>query len=161
MRTILRSLAVGLVVLVVPSVSLAATRVTYQAGSEQQVLVLLNQIRRQHGLGGLAFSTPLRASARGHSADMLVNGYFDHDSPSGAWDARIARYLQSPMVGEDIARGTGPAGSPARIVSQWMQSPGHRRTILTSGFRLVGLGIASGTFQGVRGAVMATADFAA
>jgi uncharacterized protein YkwD len=157
MRTILRSLLVSLVVLAVPSVGHAATRVSYQAGSEQQVLVLLNQIRRQHGLGVLAPSAPLRSAARGHSADMLLNDYFDHNSLSEAWDARVSRYLKSSLVGETIARGRASTGSPAGIVSQWMRSALHRRVILTAGFRLVGIGVASGT----PGAVMATADFAA
>ena len=154
MRTIL---LVSFVLLAVPSAGLAATRVSYQAGSEQQVLLLLNQIRRQHGLGPLAASAPLRSAARGHSADMLVNSYFDHNSPGEAWDARISHYLRSALVGETIARGSASTGSPAGIVSQWMRSAFHRRVILTAGFRLVGIGVASGT----PGAVMATADFAA
>jgi uncharacterized protein YkwD len=156
MRTILRSLLVGLALLAVPSVAQAATRVSYQAGAEQQVLILLNQIRRQHGLGPLAFSTPLRAAARGHTADMLQNGYFDHNSPTEAWDARVSRYVTSATVGETIARGRGTTGSPAGIVYQWMHSALHRRVILNAALRFVGVGVASGA----PGAVMATADFA-
>jgi uncharacterized protein YkwD len=157
MRTILRSLLVSVAVLAVPAVSQAATRVTYQSGSEQQVLLLLNQIRRQHGLGALALSTPLRSAARGHSADMLQNGYFDHNSATESWDARVSRYLKSSTMGETIARGRGATASAAGVVSQWMRSTPHRRVILTAGFRLVGIGIAMGA---VDGTVMATGDFA-
>ncbi|MDX6628235.1 MAG: hypothetical protein QOH00_481 [Gaiellales bacterium] len=157
MRTILRSLLVSLAVLVAPATSQAATTIAYQAGSEQQVLMLLNQIRRQHGLGMLALSAPLRTAARGHSADMLQGGYFDHDSLNEGWDARISRYLRSSLIGETIARGGGPTGSPSAMVNQWMHSALHRRVILTAGFRLVGIGIATGA----PGSVMATADFAA
>jgi uncharacterized protein YkwD len=160
MRTIARSLLASLVVLIVPAVGQAA-KVSLQADSEQQVLVLLNQIRQQRALGNLALSTPLRAAARAHSADMLQNGYFDHDSPSETWDTRISRYLRSPMIGENIAWGTGSYGSPEGIVSQWMHSPPHRRIILSAGLHRVGLGIVAGTFDGAPGAVMATADFAA
>jgi uncharacterized protein YkwD len=157
MRTTLRSLLVSLALLAVPSVGQAAVRVTYQATSEQQVLLLLNQIRRQHGLGTLTFSTPLRSAARGHTADMLINDYFDHDSAREAWDARVSQYVESSAIGETIARGSGATGSPAGIVSQWMHSASHRRVILNSGLRLVGIGVATGP----PGAVMATADFAA
>ena len=157
MRTAIRSLLVSLAALAVPCVAQAATRVSYQAGSEQQVLVLLNQIRRQHGLPALAFSTPLRAAARGHSADMLQKGYFDHNSPAEAWDTRILGYVTSSTVGETIARGRGSSGSPAGIVNQWMHSTLHRHVILNGGLRFVGIGVAVGT----PGAVMATADFAA
>ena len=157
MQTAIRSLLVSLAALAVPCVAQAATRVSYQAGSEQQVLVLLNQIRRQHGLPALAFSTPLRAAARGHSADMLQKGYFDHNSPAEAWDTRILGYVTSSTVGETIARGRGSSGSPAGIVNQWMHSVLHRHVILNGGLRFVGIGVAVGT----PGAVMATADFAA
>lgn len=156
MRTTLRSLLLSLAVLAVPCVGQAATRVSYQAGSEQQVLILLNQIRRDHGLSILALSTTLRTAARGHSADMLQNDYFDHNSPTEGWDARVSRYVQSSTIGETIARGGGSTGSPAGIVNQWMRSVPHRRVILNPGLRLVGIGVATGT----PGAVMATADFA-
>ena len=157
MRTTLPSLLVSLAVLAVPSVGRAAApRVAFQAGSEQQVLIMLNQIRRDHGLSALAFSTPLRTAARGHSADMLQNGYFDHDSPGEGWDARVSHYVKSSTVGETIAQGHGFTGSPAGIVSQWMRSVQHRRIILNADLRLVGIGVASGA----PGAVMATADFA-
>jgi uncharacterized protein YkwD len=160
MRTIARSLLVTLVVLAVPSAGQAA-KVSYQADSEQQVLMLLNQIRQRHALGSLVLSTPLRSAARAHSADMLQNGYFDHDSPGERWDTRIARYVRSVVIGENIAWGTGSYGSPEGLVDQWMRSPPHRRVILTAGLHRVGLGIATGTFGGTPGAVVATADFAA
>jgi uncharacterized protein YkwD len=73
----------------------------------------------------------------------------------------MSRYLESPLTGETIARGLGLSGSPAALVSQWMRSPAHRAVILAPGMRRVGLGIAIGTFNGMRNVVMATADFAA
>jgi uncharacterized protein YkwD len=161
MRKILLSLLVSLAILVVPTVSQAAGKASYRASSEQQVLVLLNEIRQQHGLSNLSLSTQLRNAARAHSADMLQNKYFDHDSPSEAWNVRVSRYLKSSLTGENIAWGSGSSGSPAGIVSQWMHSAPHRAIILTASLHRVGLGIATGTFDGTPGAVMATADFAA
>jgi uncharacterized protein YkwD len=161
MRKTLLSLVATLAILTAPAVSQAASKVTYQAGSEQQVLVLLNQIRAQHGLGPLTASAPLRTAARAHSANMLQRSYFDHNGPDGTWDARIARSLKSPLTGETIAWGSGSYGSAAGIVDMWMHSPPHRAIILTAGLHRVGLGLALGTFSGTPGAVMATADFAA
>jgi uncharacterized protein YkwD len=162
MRKILLSLAVSCsLVAVVPAISQAATTSSRRAGDEQQVLVLLNQIRQQHGLTAFMPSSQLRSAARGHSADMLQRGYFEHNSPGEAWDARIARYLESPLVGEDIAWGQGSYGTPEGIVSQWMHSPTHRAIILTASLHRIGLGLATGTYDGAIGAVMATADFAA
>ena len=159
MRSAVRALVVCLALLV-PGVSEAGTSAP-EPGSEQQVLVLLNQIRQQHHLTGLTLSAPLRTAAREHSLDMLRNAYFDHDSPGETSDDRISRYLKSTLTGEDIAFGIGPFGSPAGLVAQWMRSPEHRAVILMPGMRRVGLGIALGTFGTRRNTVMATADFAA
>ena len=161
MRKILQSLLVSVAILAVPAVSQAAGRASRKAAGEQQVLVLLNEIRAQHGLSGFSASIPLRSAARAHSADMLANDYFDHDSPSEAWDVRIYRYVKSPLIGENIAWGTGSYGTPEGIVSQWMHSATHRHIILTAGLHKVGLALTAGTFEGNAGAVMATADFSA
>jgi uncharacterized protein YkwD len=161
MRRTLQSLIVSIAVLLVPAVSQAATKTSHGASSEQQVLSLLNDIRQQHGLSAFTANAQLRNAARAHSTDMLRNGYFEHDGPNETWDARIARYLDSPLTGEDIAWGQGSYGSPAGIVSQWMHSATHRAIILTAGLHRVGLGLVAGTFNGSTGAVIATADFAA
>ena len=143
----------------VPAVGQAAGKVSYSGSSESRVLTLLNEIRSDHGLAKLAPSRALRSAARSHSADMLTRGYFEHDGPSESWDKRVRRYLKSPLVGENIAWGTGRYGSPEGIVKLWMNSPPHRRIILTPELRRVGLGVATGTFKGAHGAFMATADF--
>ena len=161
MRSLLAGIVVAIALLAVPAIGQSAGSVSYQAGTEQQVLALLNQIRAQHGLGALSASAQLRSAARAHSADMLQRGYFDHDSRGETWEARIARYLRSPLVGENIAMAQGPNGSAAGIVGQWMRSGPHRAIILNAGLHRVGLGLALGVFNGTPGAVMATADFAA
>jgi uncharacterized protein YkwD len=146
MSTLCRLLA-GLAILVAPAASQAGT-ISYQPGSEQQVLALLNQIRQQHRLARLTLSTPLRGVARAHSLDMLQNGYFDHtaDETSGT-------------RGETIAWGVGSYGTPAGLVGQWMRSAPHRAVILAPDMRRVGIGVALGTFGTTRNAVLATADF--
>jgi uncharacterized protein YkwD len=161
MRKILQSSLFLLVVLAcIPAVGQAAPRAAYQGSSESQVLTLLNDIRHERGLSTLSGSSALRGSAREHSSDMLARGYFEHDSPNEAFDKRIRRYLASPLVGEDLAWGTGSYGTPAGIVRMWMHSPTHRHIILMPSLHRVGLGIATGTFKGLPDAVMATADFA-
>ena len=144
----------------VPAVGQAATRTTATSSSESQVVVLLNDIRLEHGLGKLAANVRLRSAAREHSADMLKRSYFAHDSPTESFDKRIRRHLASALVGEDIAWGTGSYGSPAGIVKMWMHSPAHRRIILMPQLRRIGLGVATGRFEGSSRAVIATADFA-
>ena len=162
MRKILQSSLLLLVVLVcVPAVSQAAGKASYSGSTERSVLALLNDIRHEHGLPAFVASNALRGAAREHSSDMLSRGYFEHDSSKESFDRRIRRFLKSPLVGENIAWGTGKYASAEGIVSLWMHSPPHRRIILMSSLRRVGLGVATGSFQGNPGAVMATADFSA
>jgi uncharacterized protein YkwD len=155
------SLLATFVILAVPSLGQAAVKSSKQAAGEQQVLVLLNGIRQQHGLTPFTANTQLRNAARFHSADMLQKGYFEHNSPNQAWDARVRNYLNASLIGEDIAWGTGSYSTPEGIVSAWMHSAPHRAVILTADLHRIGIGLATGTFQGSPGAAMATADFAA
>ena len=152
MRSLLRGLLVGFAILIVPAASEAGT-ISYQSGSEQQVLTLINQIRQQHRLARLTLSTPLRGVARAHSLDMLQNAYFDHAADDAASTAG------GSLSGETIAWGVGSYGTPSGLVGQWMRSAPHRALILTPGLRRVGIGIALGTFGSMRNAVVATADF--
>jgi len=160
MRRILQSSLLLLVALLcVPAAGQAAGKASYSGSTENRVLELLNDIRHEHGLSPFVASRALRGAAREHSADMLTRGYFEHNSPKESFDKRIRRFLKSPLVGENIAWGTGRYASADGIVSLWMHSPGHRHIILMSSLHRVGLGVAKGSFQGNHGAVMATADF--
>jgi uncharacterized protein YkwD len=154
------SLVLLVALALVPALAVAAGRQSYAASSESRVLVLLNHIREAHGLSALLPSNALRGAAREHSSDMLQHGYFRHDSTTESFDKRIRRHYASPLVGENIAWGTGSYGTPEGLVSLWMHSPEHRHIILMSSLHRIGLGIAMGSFKGVPGAVMATADFA-
>jgi uncharacterized protein YkwD len=160
MRKILQSSLLLLVVLVcLPAASQAAGKASYSGSTERGVLVLLNDIRHQHGLPAFVASTALRGAAREHSSDMLARGYFEHDGPAESFDKRIRRFLESPLVGENIAWGTGKYASAEGIVDLWMHSPTHRHIILMPALHRVGLGVATGSFKGNPGAAMATADF--
>ena len=158
-KTLQGSWFILIALLCIPAAGQASNRASYSSSSESQVLLLLNGIRHQHGLPALAGSAALRGAAREHSADMLRRGYFEHDSPGESFDKRIHRYLASPLVGENIAWGTGSYGTPPGIVRMWMHSPAHRQIILMPALHRVGLGVATGSFQGADTAVMATADF--
>jgi uncharacterized protein YkwD len=153
------SLFVLVALVCVPVTSQAATRSSFSASTESQVVVLLNTIRLEHGLSTLESSMALRDAARSHSSDMLVHGYFEHNSPNEDYGRRIRRYLKSSLVGENIAWGTGSYGTAAGIVNLWMHSAPHRRIILLASLHRVGLGIATGSFRGAAGTFMTTADF--
>jgi uncharacterized protein YkwD len=65
-------------------------------------------------------------------------------------------------VGENLYYGSGPLGTPRRVVRGWMESPGHRAALLEPRFVEVGIGVAQGRPDQDRPpGVLATAVFGA
>jgi uncharacterized protein YkwD len=116
-------------------------------------LCLMNAQRRKHGLPPLTTDAILARASRGHSADMVKRSYFAHNSPEGRTVVdrlRSARYIPKGRgwtVGENLAWGSGPLGSPRAIVQAWLDSPGHRKNLLSPRYSAVGLGIVHGNPQ--------------
>ena len=129
----------------------------FSRASESRILSAMNQVRAANGLGPLRPNGKLHTAARAHSGDMMRRGYFGH----GAFGRRMSGFgVRAPVVGENLAWGTGAAAGAMTIVQEWLASPEHRANLLRPGFRLVGVGSAIGTFVGRPGAVVVTADFA-
>jgi uncharacterized protein YkwD len=134
------------------------------------VLVKLNQIRRAHGLVPLTLNPELSAAAAQHTNEMLVDGYFAHNSADGSvfWK-RIQHYYpsdqyQSWSVGENLLWSAGSLNA-TRALDLWMKSPEHRTNILTARWREIGIAAqikqnAPGAFGGYSVTVVAT-DFGA
>ncbi len=133
------------------------------AKARAATLCLLNQQRRAHGLRPLHNDTRLQRAASGYSGEMVRLDFFDHTAPDGTtFDRRIvaAGYKRFSALAENIAWGAGSLATPARIVRDWMHSPGHRRNILDRRLRDIGIGIAPGAPLAVRGhAATYTTDF--
>ena len=117
---------------------------------DRALLCLVNAERTSRGLRALRTNRLLRRAALAHSRDMVRRRYFAHDSPSGADVVdRVRRTGFIPRsgswaIGENLAFGTGPLGTPASIVRSWMGSPGHRANILQKRFREIGIGTVRG-----------------
>jgi uncharacterized protein YkwD len=118
---------------------------------------LVNATREQHGLPTLHSSARLNAAADRHSADMVARGYFAHVTPDGRSvtdRVRETGYLSGAgdwAIDEDIGWGTGSASSPASIFRAFMDSPPHRRIILSREFREIGVGVSPGVPVGGSG----------
>jgi uncharacterized protein YkwD len=139
------------------SVVSGASAVAFSRSSEKGIISAMNHVRVEHGLAPLRLSAKLHAAARAHSADMMRRGYFGH----GSMGRRISRFeIEAPVVGENLAWGTGSYGTAKVIVQEWLVSPEHRANLLRPGFRAVGVGSAVGRFVDRSGATVVTADFA-
>lgn len=105
-----------------------------------QVLGLVNQERRAAGLRPLRLNPLLNASAQAHSQDMALNDFFSHQGSNGSKIAnRIAATgYRAFTYGENIAAGQA---SPESVMQAWMASPGHRKNILRSTVKEMGVGL--------------------
>ena len=143
-------------------VALAKVPRSTHTSPEQRVLELINKQRARHGLKALKSDGSLITIARRHSKDMVHRNYFSHTSKSGTHPSdRIASAGGRGAIGEDLAWGSGSYASPSAIVKLWMNSPPHRRVLLAKDLKYVGIGRATGRFQGTSGAAVFTADFSA
>lgn len=109
---------------------------------EQQVVDLVNNIRRQNGLPELTHNWELSRVARYKSQDMCDYRYFSHTSPVyGSPFTMIRNFgVSYRTAGENIAKGQK---TPQAVVSGWMNSSGHRANILNASFTAIGVGYVS------------------
>jgi uncharacterized protein YkwD len=113
-------------------------------------LCLLNVQRRSHHERALRFNHKLALAGVRHARDMVDKQYFSHDAPSGQdFVQRIMNTDYVPassrwFLGENLAWGSQEQSTPRMIVRAWMASPGHRRNILTRGFREIGIAVVPG-----------------
>ena len=108
---------------------------------EQAARAKINALRAQNGIRPLRVSRTLTRSASSYAKYMLRSGYFGHQST-----IRGPRRYRS--LGEIILLHRGLHGQPGTAVKYWSRSSGHRAVMLSSKYSLVGVGKASGYFQG-------------
>lgn len=108
-----------------------------------EMLAGVNELRRKAGAPPLKLNPDLQQAAQEHAQDMLARGFFDHKSPSGTTvreRSRRAGY-EWRSIGENIAEGQT---SVDEVLTTWMGSPGHRKNLLHSDFRELGIGLVTG-----------------
>jgi uncharacterized protein YkwD len=130
-------------------------------GTERRIVKLINSYRARNGRPRVQASGRLNRVADRHSRAMLAHDFFAHASRNGTAAAtRVRRSSRARSVGENIAFiGAGQRRAAGRVVSMWINSPGHRAVLLNSSYRRIGVGRRAGFLGGNRGAAF-TADFA-
>ncbi len=137
---------------------------------EKLVHILTNEQRINHGLSELTLDPEISEIGRSHSYDMASRNYFSHETPEGvdpSGRAEIAGYSCQKMVGLSIYSGLAENIFQGNLydkyytingiitsydwntnekiaiaaVDGWMESPGHRKNILTEMFDREGIGI--------------------
>jgi len=138
---------------------------------EEEVLVLLNAYRAEHGLAPLTLKEDLQSSARYKSTSMLQVDYFAHINPHleylsfGEMMQYIFSYTQYVKMGENLFAARGKDNSTAAVIMEgWKNSPTHNAAMLSPDYQFVGIGIVtsvtSGPFYQGRYVTLATQHFA-
>jgi uncharacterized protein YkwD len=115
---------------------------------------LIDGTRRDHGLRSVQSDGKLTDVADSHASDMVKRRYFSHVTPAGTdpFD-RLRKIGWTPKdkawwAGEILVLGTGTSSSPQRLVGAWLNSPPHRRILLSSEATEVGIGVSRNTPEG-------------
>lgn len=122
--------------------------------AEEEMVRLVNQERRQHGLAPVRFDAELQEVARAHSEEMWQRGYFAHVSPvTGTPTDRLREAgIEYRSAGENLAL----APSVQIAHRGLMRSDGHRANILSPTFSRIGVG----AITTPTGSTMFTQEFA-
>ncbi|UVI31678.1 CAP domain-containing protein [Paenibacillus spongiae] len=109
----------------------------------QEIVRLVNEERAKQGLSALTENGDLSRVALFKSQDMRDQGYFSHDSPSygSPFDMMKAFNINYSYAGENIAAGQT---TPQDVMNSWMNSPGHRKNIMSPDFTEIGIGYCTG-----------------
>ena len=141
----------------VESVNLAhkfLNRLTNKISLKKEVLNLVNKERAAQGLKPLTLNKELSRVATLKSKDMNDKNYFDHTSPTygSPFDMMKTFNISYKAAGENIAMGQR---TPSEVMTDWMNSSGHRANILNSNFTELGVGI----YKGANGTIYWTQMF--
>ena len=135
---------------------------------EQEIHTLVNRERRNNGLSPLDWNSILARVARGHSQDMVSRKYFSHYSPEGrdfSYRYEQEGFVCSIRVGDTVVQGgenifqnnlydrimvmngvkrydwNSLTHLAETTVQGWMNSPGHRKNILSPFWKTEGIGV--------------------
>ncbi len=105
------------------------------------VLTALNKFRTANGLTRLNFDRRLATAANGHARAMAKSDFFSHTGANGSRISKRVSDVGYPwrLVAENIAAGMQ---SGTEAVDVWIDSPGHRKNMLTAGLTHAGIGYA-------------------
>src|SRR3989344_2370851 len=122
-------------------------RAFFAALSQEFINSQVNSERERIAVLPLSTNSLLAEAARMKAEDMIARDYFSHRDLSGnlpwMWFNRVGyRYA---AAGENLAIDFSDSNA---LVRAWLNSPTHAEIIRNGTFRDIGIGIASGDFQG-------------
>jgi uncharacterized protein YkwD len=136
------ALAAGALSSAVPAMGAVTTA---QRAGQAELLVELNAARERHGLAPLTLSRILNRPARAHSAYLARVGKLTHTGQDGKpFYVRLYRagYSRRKAVAENLGMAGGCSTDLSKtMVEMWLDSPGHRRNLLSPRYSKVGIAL--------------------
>ncbi len=110
------------------------------------VVGLVNQERIERGLNSLTVNDRLQTAAQWKAEDMIEKDYWEHfHNGKSPWAWMNEAGYDYMDAGENLAIDF----SELELVHQaWMNSPTHKENIINPKYKEIGIGIASGDFEG-------------
>lgn len=132
---------VGLVPVSADTVYSVSVKTNEKYTMAYQTLTLINKERTKRGLSSLTMDKDMLDAAMQRAAEISIA--FSHDRPDGS--SFFDDFEWEFIAAENIAFGQTSA---ANVTAAWMNSEGHRNSILTSDFKSTGIGCAyiNGTY---------------
>jgi uncharacterized protein YkwD len=117
--------------------------------AQQAILTQVNAARASAGVDALTSNPTLQRIAQAYADEMASGQFLSHTSLRGT--TFQDRMLQGGYRGSSTAENLGVTTQlgGADIVGMWMDSSGHRTNMLNPVFRAVGIGIATGLWEGM------------
>jgi uncharacterized protein YkwD len=117
---------------------------SHDAALARSLALEINVFRAKLGLRSLIVHPSLAMAAESHSLDMARTGYFAHESSNGRpFALRVKRFYPAEgyrmwRAGETLLWAS-PDVDAKRALAMWLQSPQHRRILVTPAWREIGL----------------------
>ncbi|MFZ2500971.1 MAG: CAP domain-containing protein, partial [Minisyncoccia bacterium] len=130
------------------ALSIAFPSACFAEVSSSAIFTLTNADRISAGVAPLSENTLLDQAAQMKAEDMLAKGYFAHLSPEGYpfthWIDMVGYHYRN--FGENLSMSSSMTNED--VNNGWMSSVGHRANILNTEFTEIGVGVATGEYQG-------------
>ena len=123
-----------------PGLASPTVTASENAAFVDQVVELINAVRRQEGLEPLSPAASLMEAAQREARAMAESGLLSHTGPDGSTmgeRAQAAGYTGWTALGEVVA---GGLTSPEEVVAEWLASPEHRACLLDPAYKELGTG---------------------
>ena len=114
---------------------------------EAAIIEITNTVRAEAKLGAVAVSAQLTAAARAYAALLANSGKFSHDADGKLEDRTQRAGYEHCTIAENLALHQDSRGFQSRALAVsamegWLNSPGHRKNLMTAEMTEIGVAVA-------------------